>query len=144
MTDIIGITYQIMVDYSISAMNEAGIIDIPPFDPGPYGAMALDNYPGRMHIIQRVTAGPMLVENTFDSPVFGVYSIGEQNSFEDAEKMAMTIDCLWRRIDRSQDLGGVWTLSISRAGGGPQAVSYDDADRYHFYCPYVIQAESGS
>lgn len=135
------LTFETMKELCDSILDDPEIT----YDPGPYtGESVLKHAPGKMVIVQRSGGGLMTTEKLIDSPVWVVYVIGDQGEpVQAVEARAMNLDAGLQAVDSSQDVQGTWTLSINRVGGGPELVNLDTAERLHFTCSYVAQAESG-
>lgn len=138
------IPFATLRDYTADRLPAEGILDVPPFDVGPYDPDNAQRWPGRMVIMSPWTGGPMTTEKMFDNQGWMIDVLGEQNNFDDAYDIAVAIDKIWNRVDSTQDVNGVQVNSINRAGGGPNLISFEPASsRYHFNCPYIVQSASG-
>lgn len=81
-------------------------------------------------------------EGVFDRPFITVRAIGKQDNFEYAETLAYDVDDILFSLDHNH----VWpaggrTLSVTRTGGAPQLVDYDESNRYHFQATYIAEAQ---
>jgi hypothetical protein len=137
------IAFATLRDYTLELLEGEGIIDLPPFDVGPYDPDSAQRFPGRIVLMAPWSGGPMTTEKMFDNQGWMLDVLGEQNNFDDAYDMATAIDRIWNRVDSSQDVNGTWVNFINRAGGGPALVEHDVASRYRFNCSYIVQSASG-
>lgn len=103
-------------------------------DPGTAGAYAM---------FTRIAAGTLSTEDLFNGVGVTIETVGEQYDYSGAEDFALAMDKAMLSASYSQLIGTSWVLSVSRVGAGPAELEYDDANRYHFVCDYLIDVESG-
>ena len=98
--------------------------------------------PGRFVLLTPTSGSGFSTESLFDVTGFQVKSVGDQLDYDGAEDLAWTIDKILVGGGGSRVVAGVWTLGVARFGGGPTQLLEDDADRHHFICNYMVEAES--
>lgn len=88
--------------------------------------------------------GPgLILEQTYDRVGWGVDVAGKQGDYDSCETLADQIDKAFLSVHTPEDVGGVRTLTVQRAGGRPTIIAVDNADRWHAGCSYVAQVQSG-
>ena len=111
---------------------------LPVFDPGPGSDPKVQDLNPDMMVIISLTGGAgMDSEEVFDRASVQIRTVGPQQDYTGAEKLAQDVDRAMVKIDSSQSLNGKWTLSVVRSGGAPALLLIDDGDRYHFTCNYI-------
>lgn len=79
----------------------------------------------------------------FDGVGLRVEAVGEQRNYDSGEAFALAIDRALLTPISNFKIGGVHVTHVDRFGGGPYEFEFDDAERYHFVCSYVLDVESG-
>lgn len=104
----------------------------------------LPPHPGRA-VVLTPTGGPGLTGEGFtDTFAFQARVIGEQNSYDSAERLAAQVDsALLKLVTSSQMRFGVWVVMVSRVGSPPSVLVRDDAERHHFVANYLVEVDSG-
>ena len=116
--------------------------EMPLIDPGPFTVARL----------QKRTPGPMLFlvvgngvgvtqEAVFDRPFITVRAIGRQNDYDYAETLAHDVDAILLAAGGNTLVGATTALYITRTGGSPQLVDFDDGDRYHYQQTYITEVQ---
>lgn len=101
-------------------------------EPGPQ----IPDYPGLGIVLSRYGGPGLEIEGLFDNRAWQVRVIGEQDDYNSVEDLADHIDlALLSRIPGM--MGSRRVLDVTRVGGSPSVLMYDDADRVHFVCSYV-------
>jgi hypothetical protein len=112
--------------------------------PGPTTNAQIQKIGPQSLVLLSVGSGSGLTtEGSFDRPFIEARCVGKQNDFEGAEFLAKAVDRLLLDVGSPMTLGSTYTLYITRTGGGPQLAEYDTANRYHFACSYIAEAETG-
>ena len=115
---------------------------MPLFDPGPGSDLVVqDLTPDTMIIITLTPGAGLDSEELFDRAGIQVRTIGPQEDYDTAEKLAQAVDKALIAIDHSQQINGKRTLSVTRAGGAPALMPIDNGDRYHFTCNYIWEVQ---
>lgn len=131
---------QTYVQGSLTALNYYD--PLPMFDPGPGTDINVqDESPDSMVIITLTPGAGLDSEEVFDRAGIQIRTIGPQNDYAGAEKLAQDVDKAMVALDTSQSVNGKWTLSVVRAGGAPSLLLTDDGSRYHFTCNYIWEVE---
>lgn len=135
------ISYTDVEEYLSAWLTAADYNPLPVFAPGT-DADALDIAPNQLVLVS-VGSGPGLdTEGIFDRPNIQIRAAGNQQDYEDAEKLAYTLDQAMFALGGSTKLAsGKWSLTVSRAGGGPALLLKDDGGRYHFTCNYIWEVQ---
>lgn len=115
------------------------------FSPGPAGDTQEQKIAAARIVFLEVGGGPGLhLEDTFDRIFIAARMVGMQRSYDDAETLARDVDLALVSFAGTADLTpGVRGLYITRAGGRPQLLLRDSAERYHFTASYIGEFESG-
>jgi hypothetical protein len=115
---------------------------MPFFDPGPgTDVVVQDKSPDTMVIITLTPGAGLDSEELFDRAGIQIRTIGPQEDYDTAEKLAQIVDRALIAIDHSQNLNGKRVLSVVRAGGAPALMPIDNGDRYHFTCNYIWEVQ---
>jgi hypothetical protein len=124
--------------------GELGSTEMPVIDPGPASLPALQKLsPGSIVFATVGNGAGLTLESTYDQVFITIRAIGLQRDYAGAEKLAQDIDRMFLEVGDSRLLGTTRVLYVTRAGGGPQLIDYDSADRYHFQTTYVVPAMTG-
>jgi hypothetical protein len=128
-----------LLEPSLAAMGYGtSELAMPYFAPDPAdNPVAQDQSPTSMVIINLTPGAGLDSEQVFDQAGLYIRTIGDQNDYDGAEKLAQDCDRALIAIDTSQKINGKHTLSIQRAGGAPALLLQDDGDRYHFTGNYI-------
>jgi hypothetical protein len=98
--------------------------------------------PNRFVLLSK-TGGPGLdAEGLIDVRGWQVRCAGSQNDYDDAERLAETLDAIILNFNQSQQVGDTWLVSIYRTGGEPTQLTVDNADRTHFVASYLASVQS--
>lgn len=116
---------------------------MPMLHPGPVLPGLMKLTPGPLVFATVGNGAGMVVEQTYDQVFITVRSIGPQNDYDSSEKMAQDIDLLFLRINSPAMIGSTRVLYVTRTGGAPQLVDFDEANRYHFQTTYITPASTG-
>jgi hypothetical protein len=136
------LSYNDVKGYLTTALDALDYDPLPVFDPGPGSDPTVQDLSPNMMVIITLTPGAGLdMEEVFDRPGFQIRSIGPQQDYGAAEKLAQDIDRALVALDQSQSINGKWTLSVVRSGGSPALLLSDDGDRYHFTCNYIWEVQ---
>lgn len=108
------------------------------FWPGPNEENAPDD---RFVMLTRVGGPGHVMEQIFDAVGWQVMCAGTQESFDDAELLALRIDALITSAT-SQDVEGIRLVTTYRQGSPPIPLTVDDANRTRFVCSYIFEVES--
>jgi hypothetical protein len=139
-----GIRYSDIESFTKSGLAVMGYSPVPPLNPGPITAEVLQKRtPGQMVFLQLGGGAGLNTEQLFDQPFITVRTIGKQHDFNSAEQLAWDIDTLFLRVNSNAVVGTAKVLYITRTGAGPDIVDRDDADRTHYQCTYITNAQTG-
>lgn len=117
---------------------------MPLLDPGPFAMPNLFQKTAGPMVVATVGNGAGLVlEQTYDQVFLTVRSLGPQNDYDSAERLAWDLDRLLLALNGTGYIGSTRVLYVTRAGGGPQLIDYDAGQRYHFQTTYVVPAFTG-
>lgn len=95
-------------------------------------------------IAARRFPGPGLtLEYTYDRQGWYFDVAGQQGDYTSAETLAFALDKILLAVDSPRRIGSVRVLSWQRAGGAPEMLGVDNADRWHAGCSYVATVQSG-
>jgi hypothetical protein len=84
------------------------------------------------------------MEGMLDSPGFQVMCRGAENSYDDAENIALEVDSILIGSIENFDLQDVRVISLGRTGGAPQVLAITDPEsRFVFTCNYYIVVSTG-
>lgn len=81
-------------------------------------------------------------ELLFDNVFLNVRTIGMQRSYDDGETLSNDVDKILT-VSGNTMFGTTGVLFVVRTGGRPTLLQRDSADRYHFQCTYVANAQTG-
>ncbi|MGE5612681.1 MAG: hypothetical protein ACM3UO_00200 [Bacillota bacterium] len=156
MTTIHHLTYDDVVEYVTAGLTALGYSTLNPmvnddagrtmplFKPGPVSAQQLQKLDRGPIVFLQVGGGPGLaVEQILDNVFTSIRAIGPQDDYEFAETLALDIDSLMLAITSNGMIGSTNVTCVTRSGGRPALMDFDDAERYHFQATYVIQAQTG-
>lgn len=137
------LTYADVQGYIAGYLTSLGTYNpLPFFDPGPDADLVLqDQSPNYMVMIVVGGGAGLDVEEVFDRALVHIRTIGNQEDYTGAEKLAQDVDRGMNAIASSQSINNKWTLSIVRSGGAPSLLLRDDGDRYHFTCNYIWEVQ---
>lgn len=122
----------------------SGNPEMPVLNPGPATLPALQKLsPGTIVFATVGNGAGLTLESTYDQVFLTIRTIGPQRDYAAAERMAHDVDRLLLLVASPRLLGSTRVLYVTRAGGGPQLIDYDSADRYHFQTTYVVPAMTG-
>lgn len=117
---------------------------MPLINPGPATAAGLQRLsPGTTLFVTLGNGIGLSTEHLFDRPFITVRSIGQQNDFDSAERLAYDVDKVLLSVDRNSQVGSTMALYINRTGGAPALIDFDSASRHHFQATYVTEAQTG-
>jgi Bacteriophage minor capsid protein len=134
--------YKDVQGYLEIALTNLDYDPLPLFDPGPGSDLVTQDQTPNTMVIISLTGGPgMDSEEVFDQASIQVRTIGPQQDYDGAEKLAQDIDRALVALDHSQSINGKWVLSVIRTGGAPALLLQDDGDRFHFTCNYVWEVQ---
>ncbi len=68
---------------------------------------------------------------------------GDQGDFPGAEELAFAVDRHILGDGGTRDVAGKRVINVTRSGGAPYALEYDDANRTRFVCGYLHEVYSG-
>lgn len=89
----------------------------------------------------------LTTEDVFDRPFIGARTVGNQDDYTDAEKLAWDLDTMLLSLNgaapNARRMGTSRVLYVARAGGAPVLLEKDTAQRYHFTCTYIVETSSG-
>lgn len=96
-------------------------------------------------LITRTGGAGFAVDGRTDQVSYQFKSVGEQNNYDQAERMALSLDKIVLGDGSSfyMPITNLYLISVNRVGGGPSALMVDDGDRTHFVCDYQFEVESG-
>jgi hypothetical protein len=115
---------------------------MPMFDPGPpTQARLLKKSPNAICFLTLGNGIGLAKEGLFDQPFITVRVVGRQNDFAGAETLAYDVDSTLLAVDGNTTVGTAKTLYITRTGGAPQLIDFDDAERYQFQTTYITEAQ---
>lgn len=97
--------------------------------------------PGRFVLLSRLGGPGLQVEGLIDGVGYQIKSVGNQNSYQESEDLALLID-KWLIETPSSMVHGEWVVGIARVGSAPVPLFVDNADRTHFVCNYVATVKS--
>lgn len=114
--------------------------NFPLLDPGPVTMKRLQmKTPGSMLFLTVGNGIGLSVEALFDLPFVVVRVIGAQNDYDGAEALAYDVDDLL--LSANGLMGTAHVLYVTRTGGAPQLIDFDDAERYHFQTTYISEVQ---
>lgn len=117
---------------------------MPLIDPGPFSIASLQSLsPGPMVFATVGNGAGLVLEQTYDLVFVTIRSIGPQNDYSAAERLASDLDGLFLAINSNGLVGATRVLWVNRSGGAPQLIDYDAANRYHFQTTYITPASTG-
>jgi hypothetical protein len=118
--------------------------DMPLIDPGPFSdPRVLKRTPGRVLVLTVGGGGGFEVEQLYDETFITARVVGTQNNYDDAQRLMADVDKMLVRLNSPAWLGSTRVLYVTRAGGPPQLIDRDSAERYHFQATYVSPAATG-
>ena len=136
------LAYADVEGFVASGLTALNYDPLPFLDPGPAtDPNVQDLVPGMMVILSLSGGAGLDSEQVFDRAGLQVRSIGDQQDYTSAEKLAQDIDNLLVGVDSSRSINSKWTLAIQRAGGPPAFLLKDNGDRYHFTCNYIWEVQ---
>lgn len=116
---------------------------MPLVDPGPTTPVKEKQSPGTMVFATVGGGSGLTLEQTYDQVFITVRTIGPQQDYDTAERLAYDVDGLFLALNSAAMVGTTRVLFVNRAGGGPQLVDYDESSRYHFQTTYITPASTG-
>lgn len=117
---------------------------LPTFDPGPSSDVRLQKLSPNSIVFLTVGDGRGFeTEQLFDQPFIRTRTIGKQNDYAGAEKLAADVDASLCSVVGNTLVGTALTRFINRAGGGPSLLLRDTSERYHFTCTYITATATG-
>lgn len=136
--------YSDVKDFLENALTLEGYDPLPLFNPGPATTTALGQLSAGAIVFLQVGSGAGLTtENLFDRPFITVRVVGVQNDFDYAENLASFIDKTFLAVDGNAVVGEAKSLYITRTGGAPENIDFDNASRYHFQASYITETQTG-
>jgi hypothetical protein len=140
------LTYENVRGLVQQRLTAAGYSDdaMPAFSPGPASDPGeLKTSPDAIVFLTVGGGAGLTKEQTFDRPFISAHVVGPQRDYAAGERLALDVDRALLWLDSSDDVGGSWTLGITRTGGRPALLLKDPAERYHFTASYIAEAETG-
>lgn len=101
------------------------------------------NIPIPYALFSRLEGPGLDLEGVMDRVGLRVEVVGQQHDYNSGESFAMAIDRALLAPIPDLKIGTTHVTHVDRFGGGPYEFEYDDAERYHFVCSYVLDVESG-
>lgn len=117
--------------------------------PAPYNeymmqpGIDLPSVPIPFAMFSRLEGSGLEVEGVLDGVGIRVETVGQQNNYTSGEEFALAIDRAMLAPLPDYKIGAVHVAYVNRFGGGPYEFEYDDANRYHFVCSYILAVQSG-
>ena len=125
----------------LTALGAPYSTDLPVFDQGPFTVERRQQLTPQAMVFLLLGAGAGYAhDGIFDQPFITIRVIGRQGDFDYAEKLAYDLDTIFD-LGGNATIGTAKVLYVVRTGGAPQLVNLDDADRYHFQCTYITEAQ---
>jgi hypothetical protein len=94
-------------------------------------------------MFSRLEGSGLEVEGVLDGIGVRVETVGQQHDYTSGEAFALAIDRAMLSPLVDYKIGSVHVANVDRFGGGPYEFEYDDANRYHFVCSYILAVQSG-
>lgn len=114
---------------------------LPVIHPGPYNERTAKVTPQSLVFATVGNGLGLTTETLYDRVMVTVRALGPQNMYDPAEALAHDLDRLLLDVANGHSLGAARTLYVHRAGGAPNLVLLDDAERYHFQATYVTEVK---
>lgn len=115
---------------------------MPTFSPGPASDQIIQKCgPGKLIFLTVGGGSSMTTEDLFDRPFITTRCVGSQMNYDMAEKLAWDLDYVLTSVVRNTLISSSSALYIQRSGGGPQLLSMDVANRYHFTGSYITESQ---
>lgn len=122
--------------------GQAGQPAMPMLDAGPSSVARLQQKsPGAMVFLTIGGGTGTTVEGLYDRPFITVRTVGPQNDYEAAERLAYDLDDLFLAVGGNAAIGSARALYMTRTGGAPQLIDFDAGERYHFQTTYITEAQ---
>lgn len=119
----------------------AGPKPMPTIHPGPYNERTAKTSPQSMVFATVGNGLGLATEALYDRVMVTLRVLGLQNNYDSAEGLAHDLDRILLDAVNGTQIGSVRTLYVHRAGGAPNLVLLDDAERYHFQATYVTEVK---
>lgn len=99
--------------------------------------------PGKFVWVNSALGPGLATEWLTDVRGFEITVAGEQNDFASAEALAFAVDRVILGSGGSRMVGTTRVVNVTRSGGAPYPLTYDNADRTQFVCGYLHEVYSG-
>jgi hypothetical protein len=153
-TDVTGLVYADVKEFLTLGLAGLGYKSTLPVQPEAKPMPLIDVGPFSMAQLQDLSPGPIVFatvgngagltdEYLFDQPFITIRAIGPQGDYDGAERLARDVDRLFLAIDGNGKVGNTPVLYVTRSGGGPELIDYDDSNRYHFQTTYIARSQTG-
>lgn len=115
---------------------------MPVFHPGPAGIERLvRRNPGPLLFLTIGNGIGLTTEALYDQTFITPRTVGRQNDYAYAERLAHDVDTLLLECVNGKTMGEARVLYVTRTGGAPQLVELDNGERYHYQATYITEVK---